>query len=87
MNKTGCRVIEKFTFALVTYLSRNTPSASQKATARRAQATEHGAILLSKLQPAQISEMYAKAITTGRRDGKGGLSPVSVAVGERRLLP
>jgi integrase len=59
-----------------------------------------GAVLLTKLQPAQISEMYASALSGGRRDGKGGLSPASVlymhrilkqalavAVREWRLLP
>ena len=58
-----------------------------------------GGISLTKLQPAQISQAYAKALTNGRRDGKGGLSPASVlymhrllkealavAVGEWRLL-
>jgi integrase len=37
-----------------------------------------GAKLLFKLQPADISEGYAKALENGRRDGKGGLSPRSV---------
>ena len=54
-----------------------------------------GAVLLTNLQPAQISEMYARALDDGRRDGKGGLSPASVhlkqalavAVTEWRLLP
>jgi integrase len=59
-----------------------------------------GGIVLTKLQPAQISEVYAKALRNGRRDGKGGLSPASVlymhrllkealavAVSEWRLLP
>ena len=59
-----------------------------------------GAVLLNKLQPAQISEMHANALGSGRRDGKGGLSPGSVlymhrllkealkvAVSEWRLLP
>src|SRR5215472_594662 len=60
-----------------------------------------GALPISKLQPAQISEMYAKALHGGRRDRKsGGLSPASVlymhrilkaalavAVREWRLLP
>jgi integrase len=59
-----------------------------------------GAVLVTRLQPAQISEMYAKALGSGRRDGKGGLSPASVlymhrvlkqalavAVREWRLLP
>jgi hypothetical protein len=32
-----------------------------------------GAMLLTKLQPAQISQMYAKALATGRRDGKSDL--------------
>jgi integrase len=59
-----------------------------------------GAVQVTKLQPAQISEMYAKALGSGRKDGKGGLSPASVlymhrllkqalavAVSEWRLLP
>jgi len=37
-----------------------------------------GAIPLAKLQPAQISQAYAKALTGGRRDGTGGLSPRTV---------
>jgi integrase len=37
-----------------------------------------GAKILSKLQPIDISEAYAKALESGRRDGKGGLSPRSV---------
>jgi integrase len=37
-----------------------------------------GAKILSKLQPIDISEAYAKAIESGRRDGKGGLSPRTV---------
>jgi integrase len=37
-----------------------------------------GGIALTKLQPMHISEAYAKALTGGRRDGKGGLSARSV---------
>jgi integrase len=37
-----------------------------------------GAKTLSKLQPIEISEAYAKALENGRRDGKGGLSPRTV---------
>jgi integrase len=37
-----------------------------------------GAKPLSKLQPIDISEAYAKALENGRRDGKGGLSPRTV---------
>jgi hypothetical protein len=37
-----------------------------------------GNVILSKLQPAQISAAYAKALERGRRDGTGGLSPRSV---------
>ena len=37
-----------------------------------------GANILSKLQPIDISEAYAKALESGRRDGKGGLSPRTV---------
>ena len=49
--------------------------------------------LLIKLQPGQISEIYAKALGSGRKDGTGGLSPASVkqalavAVTEWLLLP
>jgi integrase len=37
-----------------------------------------GAVVLSKLKPAQISEAYSKALSEGRRDGTGGLSPLTV---------
>ena len=37
-----------------------------------------GAIRLTRLQPGDISTAYAKALTGGRADGKGGLSPTSV---------
>jgi len=37
-----------------------------------------GTILLAKLKPEQISEAYSTALATGRRDGKGGLSPRTV---------
>jgi integrase len=37
-----------------------------------------GAVPLSKLKPAQISEAYAKALATGRRKRTGGLSPRTV---------
>ena len=37
-----------------------------------------GDVILSKLQPIQISGAYAKAVATGRRDGKGGLSARTV---------
>jgi integrase len=37
-----------------------------------------GAVVLSKLKPAQISEAYSKAVSEGRRDGTGGLSPLTV---------
>jgi integrase len=37
-----------------------------------------GNVILSKLQPIQISAAYAKAVTSGRRDGKGGLSARTV---------
>jgi integrase len=37
-----------------------------------------GALMLAKLQPAHISAAYAKALTSGRRDGQGGLSPRTV---------
>src|SRR4051794_37429102 len=37
-----------------------------------------GAKLLSKLSPIEISDAYAKALESGRRDGNGGLSPRTV---------
>jgi integrase len=37
-----------------------------------------GAVLLTKLEPAQISEAYVKALTSGRRKCTGGLSPRTV---------
>ena len=37
-----------------------------------------GSVLLPKLQPLTISQHYAKCLASGRRDGKGGLSPQSV---------
>jgi integrase len=37
-----------------------------------------GGVLLCKLKPMQISEAYATALASGRRDGKGGLSPRTV---------
>ena len=37
-----------------------------------------GGVVLSKLQPAQISAAYGKALINGRRDGAGGLSPRTV---------
>ena len=37
-----------------------------------------GGLSLTKLQPAHISQAYAKALTSGRRDGQGGLSARTV---------
>ena len=37
-----------------------------------------GDIILSKLQPIQISGAYSRAVTIGRRDGRGGLSARTV---------
>jgi len=37
-----------------------------------------GAIRLTSLRPAQIANAYSKALASGRRDGKGGLSPNTV---------
>ena len=44
-----------------------------------------GAVLLTKLRPAQISQMYAKALAGGRRDGKGGLAPTTVVYMHRLI--
>lgn len=37
-----------------------------------------GNVHLTKLRPVQISDAYAKALASGRRDGKGGLAPSTV---------
>jgi integrase len=37
-----------------------------------------GEVMLTKLQPIQISTAYAQAVSKGRRSGKGGLSPRTV---------
>ncbi len=37
-----------------------------------------GALPLAKLQPVHIQSYYAKALKSGRRDGKGGLSPQTI---------
>jgi integrase len=44
-----------------------------------------GSVALAKLQPAVISDAYAKALKSGRRDGKGGLSPKTVLYMHRVL--
>src|SRR5260370_12224836 len=37
-----------------------------------------GQVPITKLTPLQVSEAYTKALASGRRDGKGGLSPRTV---------
>jgi hypothetical protein len=37
-----------------------------------------GGLILNKLRPAVISQAYATALVSGRRDGKGGLAPRTV---------
>jgi integrase len=37
-----------------------------------------GTVVLTKLRPIQISDAYAKALSTGRRSGQGGLAPSTV---------
>ena len=44
-----------------------------------------GAIHMTKLRPAQISDAYAKALASGRRDGKGGLAPTTVVYMHRLI--
>lgn len=46
--------------------------------ARKNIAPAIGSITLTKLKPAQIAKAYADAMKSGRRDGKGGLSPRTV---------
>jgi integrase len=44
-----------------------------------------GAVVLTKLQPVDISTVYAKALASGRRDGRGGLSASTVVYMHRVL--
>ena len=48
-----------------------------------------GAVLLTKLRPMQVSQAYAKALSDGRRDGKGGRStpcgPITQLRGRRSV--
>jgi integrase len=44
-----------------------------------------GSLSLTKLQPVTISQAYAKALKSGRRDGKGGLAPKTVLYMHRVL--
>jgi integrase len=44
-----------------------------------------GSVALAKLQPVMISQAYAKALKSGRRDGRGGLSPKTVLYMHRVL--
>lgn len=37
-----------------------------------------GAVVLTRLRPMQISDAYAKALSAGRRNGRGGLAPSTV---------
>lgn len=44
-----------------------------------------GAMSLTKLRPAHIADAYSKALASGRRDGKGGLSPATVVYMHRLI--
>ncbi len=44
-----------------------------------------GALLLTQLQPHHLHEYYVRALSQGRADGKGGLSPRSVLYHHRML--
>jgi integrase len=44
-----------------------------------------GTVFLNKLRPAQISAAYSRALTSGRRDGKGGLAPTTVVYMHRLI--
>src|SRR5918997_974901 len=44
-----------------------------------------GAIPLTKLKPVHISDAYSRALSSGRRDGKGGLAPTTVVYIHRLL--
>lgn len=40
--------------------------------------SELGDVPLARLQPAQIQQLYSQKLTSGRKDGQGGLSPTTV---------
>lgn len=69
---------------LVQWLADHKPRVSPKTHERYTQVCHKnivpllGAVPLSKLKPAQISQAYLKALASGRRDGAGGLSPRTV---------
>lgn len=44
-----------------------------------------GAIPLTKLKPVHISDAYSRALSSGRRDGKGGLAPTTVTYMHRLI--
>ena len=44
-----------------------------------------GSVVLTKLQPLQISDAYTTALAKGRRDGRGGLAPTTVVYLHRVL--
>ena len=44
-----------------------------------------GSMVLAKLRPAHISAAYAKALASGRRDGRGGLAPATVVYMHRLI--
>jgi integrase len=44
-----------------------------------------GTVFLNKLRPAQISAAYSNALTSGRRDGNGGLAPTTVVYMHRLI--
>jgi integrase len=44
-----------------------------------------GDVMLNKLRPSMISQAYAKALESGRRDRKGGLSPLTIRYMHRIL--
>jgi Phage integrase, N-terminal SAM-like domain len=46
--------------------------------ARKNLVPQLGGLALTKLRPEQISQAYAKALASGRRDGAGGLSARTV---------
>jgi integrase len=69
---------------LETWLDHIKPNVSPRTYERYAEITRGnivplvGGIVLGKLQPIQVSGAYAKALTSGRKDGKGGLSAQTV---------
>lgn len=70
----------------VTPSLRTSTAASYEQTLRGWVIPRVGGLRLSALTPARLAALYGELLKSGRRDGKGGLSPRSVAYAHRILV-